>query len=120
MGRKSKKKVLTQQPVGSAVTPRRGRMLMAFAALFVASAAVTYEAAKFFTRPSIAHIPAVEIIKGDGIRGPVGTVWVPGGEFLMGSDHKLAQRNERPAHKVRVHGSGWTRHMSPTPSSPRL
>jgi formylglycine-generating enzyme len=31
-------------------------------------------------------------------------VWVPGGEFLMGSDHKLAQKNERPAHKVRVHG----------------
>jgi formylglycine-generating enzyme required for sulfatase activity len=31
-------------------------------------------------------------------------LWVPGGEFLMGSDHKLAQRNERPAHKVRVGG----------------
>jgi len=30
--------------------------------------------------------------------------WVPGGEFLMGSDHKLAQKNERPAHKVRVAG----------------
>jgi len=31
-------------------------------------------------------------------------MWVPGGEFLMGSDHKLAQRNEKPAHKVRVGG----------------
>jgi sulfatase modifying factor 1 len=31
-------------------------------------------------------------------------MWVPGGEFLMGGDHKLAQRNERPAHKVRVRG----------------
>jgi sulfatase modifying factor 1 len=30
--------------------------------------------------------------------------WIPGGEFLMGSDHKLAQSNERPTHKVRVHG----------------
>jgi formylglycine-generating enzyme required for sulfatase activity len=43
-------------------------------------------------------------IAGDGVRGPVGMMWVPGGEFLMGSDHKLAQKNERPAHKVQVHG----------------
>ncbi len=31
-------------------------------------------------------------------------MWIPAGEFLMGSDHKLAQTNERPAHKVGVHG----------------
>ena len=43
------------------------------------------------------------VIEGDGVRGPVAMVWVPG-EFLMGSDHKLAQKNERPAHKVRVSG----------------
>jgi sulfatase modifying factor 1 len=40
----------------------------------------------------------------DGIQGPKGMLWVPGGEFQMGSDHKLAQKNERPAHKVRVNG----------------
>ena len=45
-----------------------------------------------------------KVIEGDGVRGPTGMVWVPGGEFLMGSDHKLAQKNERPAHKVRVSG----------------
>jgi formylglycine-generating enzyme required for sulfatase activity len=27
------------------------------------------------------------VIAGDGVRGPAGMVWVPGGEFLMGSDH---------------------------------
>ena len=36
--------------------------------------------------------------------GPAGMVWVPGGKFLMGSDHKLAQENERPAHRVKVDG----------------
>src|SRR5882672_412306 len=46
--------------------------------------------------------PAPQIIEGDGLRGPKDMVWVPGGEFQMGSDHKLSQRNERPAHKVRV------------------
>lgn len=44
------------------------------------------------------------VVEGDGVRGPAGMAWVPGGEFLMGSDHKLAQKNERPAHKVRVRG----------------
>src|SRR6266576_6688595 len=47
---------------------------------------------------------APHVVEGDGVKGPKGMLWVPGGEFLMGSDHKLAQRNERPAHKVRVHG----------------
>ena len=31
-------------------------------------------------------------------------MWIPGGPFLMGSDHKLAQDNERPAHRVKVDG----------------
>ena len=48
--------------------------------------------------------PSVRIVLGDGVHGPKGMAWVPGGEFLMGSDSKLAQANERPAHTVRVHG----------------
>ena len=53
---------------------------------------------------SLAPAKKPQVIEGDGVRGPAGMVWVPGGEFLMGSDHKLAQKNERPAHKVRVSG----------------
>lgn len=50
---------------------------------------------------------------GDGITGPKGMAWIPGGEFLMGSDHKKAQANEKPAHKVKVSGF-WmdTTHVS--------
>jgi formylglycine-generating enzyme required for sulfatase activity len=33
-----------------------------------------------------------------------GMMWIPGGQFRMGSDHKLAQDNERPAHRVKVDG----------------
>jgi formylglycine-generating enzyme required for sulfatase activity len=31
-------------------------------------------------------------------------MWIPGGEFVMGSDASLAKPNEHPAHRVRVHG----------------
>jgi len=35
---------------------------------------------------------------------PQGMVWVPGGEFTMGSDAAKAWRAEHPAHRVRVDG----------------
>ncbi|MBH3426337.1 formylglycine-generating enzyme family protein [Pseudomonas alkylphenolica] len=41
---------------------------------------------------------------GDGQSGPLNMVWIPAGEFLMGSNHDKALPNERPAHKVRVDG----------------
>jgi formylglycine-generating enzyme required for sulfatase activity len=47
---------------------------------------------------------------GDGVAGPVGMVWIRGGEFLMGSNHELAQSNERPAHRVKVAGFWIDRH----------
>jgi formylglycine-generating enzyme required for sulfatase activity len=61
-----------------------------------------------------AHTPhqktAPQIVAGDGVTGPSDMIWVPGGEFLMGSDHKLAQANERPAHRVKVGGFWMDRH----------
>src|SRR4051794_2861146 len=36
--------------------------------------------------------------------GPAGMVWVPGGEFTMGTDSPLGRPDERPAHRVRVDG----------------
>lgn len=53
---------------------------------------------------------AAEIKPGDGVNAPLGMVHVPGGDFLMGSDHKLAQANERPAHKVHVNGFWMDQH----------
>ena len=57
------------------------------------------------------HAPAhPQIVLGDGTHGPLGMAWVAGGQFLMGSDAKQAQPNERPAHKVKVHGFWMDRH----------
>lgn len=44
------------------------------------------------------------IIIGDGRNGPKGMVWLPGGDFLMGSNSRLAHDNEKPAHKVHIDG----------------
>src|SRR4051812_49713303 len=35
---------------------------------------------------------------------PPGMVWIPGGEFAMGTDAKSAWPDERPSHRVRVTG----------------
>jgi formylglycine-generating enzyme required for sulfatase activity len=78
-------------------------MLPLAVGIVVACAAIGYGAAAYFAAPSSVHA-RIRIVEGDGVKGPKGMVWVSGGEFLMGSDHKLAQRNERPAHEVRVHG----------------
>ncbi len=61
-------------------------------------------------RPGRIRAGASAVKPGDGVSGPLGMVHVPGGEFLMGSDHKLAQPNERPAHKVRVQGFWMDQH----------
>jgi sulfatase modifying factor 1 len=44
------------------------------------------------------------VIQGNGFRGPKEMMWIPGGEFVMGSAGPLAKANEGPAHKVRIHG----------------
>ncbi|HVV99609.1 MAG TPA: formylglycine-generating enzyme family protein [Planctomycetaceae bacterium] len=35
---------------------------------------------------------------------PAGMVWIPGGEFTMGTDSRLGWADEKPAHRVRVDG----------------
>ena len=82
---------------------RRKKMLLGFA-LLAACAGIGYGAAQFSSPASSTSAGAPRVVAGDGVRGPAGMVWVPAGEFLMGSSHKLAQQNERPAHKVRVNG----------------
>lgn len=41
---------------------------------------------------------------GDGVATPKDMAWVPPGVFQMGSNHKLAQANERPSHAVKMGG----------------
>jgi sulfatase modifying factor 1 len=42
---------------------------------------------------------------------PPGMVWIPGGEFVMGTDDLRSMANERPAHRVRVDGFWMDEHV---------
>jgi formylglycine-generating enzyme required for sulfatase activity len=96
-------------PVGHA---RRSRKLLLWATLlFACPALIGFAVSGAMSGAMSARAkPAVQAVLGDGVRGPQGMAWVPGGEFLMGSDAKMAQANERPAHKVRVHGFWMDEH----------
>lgn len=85
----------------ASIDPRRRRWLGAGLALGAAAAggALGWR----LTRGPTAR-PAPTIVLGDGVRGPKDMAWIPGGDFLMGSDHRLARFDERPAHPVRVKG----------------
>jgi len=96
-------------PAPSPTEKSSGARAWVFGVLLVAvCGAGGYFLAKYFDRraaPAQAAAPVSgKAVVGDGVSGPGDMVWVPGGDFLMGSDHKLAQPNERPAHHVSVSG----------------
>ena len=82
----------------------------ALAALVVALAGGAGVWASLSRQVVAAQPSAPVVVAGDGVTGPAGMVHIPGGEFLMGSDSRLAQPDERPAHKVRIHGFWMDRH----------
>jgi formylglycine-generating enzyme required for sulfatase activity len=88
---------------------RRPRWHGALAAALVCAAALGGVAAAWWHARGAEPMQAT-VKAGDGIHGPAGMIHIPDGDFLMGSDHKLAQPNERPAHKVRVHGFWMDQH----------
>jgi formylglycine-generating enzyme required for sulfatase activity len=62
---------------------KRNLMLVVLAAVAFGAA---FAATKLFNKP------------------PSGMVWIPGGEFTMGTDSELGWPDEKPAHRVRVDG----------------
>jgi formylglycine-generating enzyme required for sulfatase activity len=72
--------------------------IIAAASLFTAGLLVYY----FSYQGAAGSAPqqSHQIIQSDGNNAPLGMVWIPGGEFLMGSDNKRAQANEKPIQLV--------------------
>lgn len=78
--------------------------------LFVAAFAVMFGIVKWRAKrdakvavPANALAPAQTVAPAPG-DAPAGMVWIPGGEFAMGTDSELGWPDERPAHRVRVDG----------------
>jgi formylglycine-generating enzyme len=101
------KRAVSAMPAALPVQRRRWRRVVLTSVVVAACAAVGVTVWEKLPTRSKA-VP--QIVEGDGIKGPQGMMWVPGGEFLMGSDHQLAQANERPAHRVKVAGFWMDRH----------
>ena len=70
-------------------SPSRFRRVIALCALAAVAFGTTY---------------AVVALTRTGAATPPGTVWIPGGEFTMGTDAALGWADEKPAHRVRVDG----------------
>lgn len=95
------------QAVQRGAGPRVRRIAFWGVLILLCPALVGYAVSRAMTEQAK---PQIRVVLGDGVQGPKGMAWVPGGEFLMGSDSKLAQANERPAHKVRIHGFWMDEH----------
>jgi formylglycine-generating enzyme required for sulfatase activity len=91
----------TPRPAAAAARPSRWRWLALGSVVLAVCAAIAIGGAGLRTAPGGT---APTIVEGDGVSGPQGMMWIPAGSFLMGSDHKLAQDNERPAHRVKIDG----------------
>ncbi len=114
MGSKKRRNSATgmAQPDGTAtaVADRPRRWRGAIVAMLVCTGVAAGFGATWWFQHGRQGGQAQGIVVGDGTRGPAGMVHVPGGDFLMGSDSKMAQANEKPAHKVRIHGFWMDQH----------
>jgi len=102
--RASKAESSAPQPApASPAKPSSSRRLLLAGAAVVACAAAGYAGVVLLGEGGLGR-QGTQVRLGDGRSGPEGMAWVPGGGFLMGSDSKLAQANEKPAHQARVPG----------------
>jgi sulfatase modifying factor 1 len=76
------------------VDPRRKRRLPQLAALALVAFAVSYCAFSYSPR----------FLKSSAAKGRPGMVWIPNGEFTMGTDGQIGWADEKPAHRVQVDG----------------
>jgi formylglycine-generating enzyme required for sulfatase activity len=91
---------------------------LSFAVLCAAAFGVTYAVVAWnrSARPAEAPAPPPAVASGEGrptaapADGPPSMVWIPGGEFTMGTDAAPGWPEEKPAHRVRLDGF-W---MDPT------
>jgi formylglycine-generating enzyme required for sulfatase activity len=83
----------TSQAKPAAGDSRRPHSLR-LAAIALGAFVVTYSA--------FAYVP--RLFQKSGGRGPTGMVWIPGGDFTMGTDSAIGWAEEKPAHRVHVDG----------------
>ncbi len=90
-------------------SPSKNRRLLWGGAILITTFVVAYGATRFgritkaVNHPIAGTTPWGQQNKPSG-ETPLGMVWIPGGEFDMGTDTELGWPDEKPAHRVRVDG----------------
>ncbi|HEX5010111.1 MAG TPA: formylglycine-generating enzyme family protein [Planctomycetota bacterium] len=88
---------------------RPARRLIALVALSLSASAQTTDPASP-PHPAPASAPARDTSSWPPKPWPDGMVWVPAGEFTMGTDDPNSLPNERPAHRVKLDGFWMDEH----------
>ncbi len=69
----------------------------------VGAFAISYAVVKH-NQPASESIKRIERPPREATAAPPDMVWIPGGDFTMGSDHPLGRKDELPLHQVHVDG----------------
>jgi formylglycine-generating enzyme len=94
---KSSRKITATAPTRPMPPPGYGQGFRAlYRSLFLATVGAIAFLVVFFATRLHQNAPMGE--------APPGMVWIPGGEFTMGTDAKMAWQEEKPSHRVRVDG----------------
>jgi len=90
-------------PAQVSTTRRRWTTPVALGALGIAAFGVTYFLVSKHFEQKVPPPPKAPMAE-RSIAAPPGMVWIPSGEFTMGSNAEDASPHERPAHRVAVRG----------------
>ena len=92
---------------------------LTLAAVGLAAFAASYAAVRLMQHPQSSPLSKMSDLRSSAAEvkpspppsdAPLGMIWIPGGEFTMGTDDPDSSLEERPAHRVKLDGFWMDEH----------